>query len=84
MHLFVYFFHYLATVIFVLRGSRLVGIITILMFFFLQEVKIKKDPVHREFKRAKGGERRPKVLLSNYSNLVFITYMYMLSVIFMI
>ncbi|KAJ7360388.1 hypothetical protein OS493_017021 [Desmophyllum pertusum] len=24
------------------------------------EVKIKKDPVHREFKRAKGGERRPK------------------------
>jgi len=28
-------------------------------------VKIKKDPVHREFKRAKGGERRPKVLFSN-------------------
>lgn len=24
------------------------------------EVKIKKDPVHREFKRAKGGERRQK------------------------
>ncbi|CAH3175618.1 unnamed protein product [Porites lobata] len=24
------------------------------------EVKIKKDPVHREFKRAKGSERRPK------------------------
>ena len=64
MHLFVYFFHYLATVIFVLRGSRLVGIITILMFF-LQEVKIKKDPVHREFKRAKGGERRPKVFFPN-------------------
>ena len=28
-------------------------------------MKIKKDPVHREFKRAKGGERRPKVLLDH-------------------
>lgn len=27
------------------------------------EVKIKKDPVHREFKRAKGGERRQKDFL---------------------
>jgi len=45
--------------------------------FFLQEVKIKKDPVHREFKRAKGGERRPKVLFQ--ISLVFITCIYVVS-----
>ena len=31
-------------------------------------MKIKKDPVHREFKRAKGGEKRPKVLFSQNQN----------------
>ena len=33
------------------------------LLLFTQEVKIKKDPVNREFKRAKGGERRLKVCL---------------------
>ena len=31
------------------------------ILLLIKEVKIKKDPVHREFKRAKVGERRQKV-----------------------